>query len=173
MAAAFHDSGFGVVFARGMLRGHAWYGHSGGPALADVLLVPGARLAVIVLTNQQKLVPNLAARIASEWLPPAVTIPIADPTPALTIALRAVAECMQHGAPADEALFAKPAELVPVIREWGPIQFAAIPPLDGFTLVAAEATRRRYHATYGRVTGTWTFVLDATGKIVDLDFAVE
>lgn len=173
MAAAFHDGGFGVVFARGMLRGHAWYGHSGGPALADVLVVPGARLAVIVLTNQQKLVPNLAARIASEWLPPPVMIPIADPSPALTSALRAVAERVQRGTLADEALLAKPAELVPTLREWGPIQFAAIPPLDGFTLVAAEPTRRRYHATYGRVTGTWTFVFDATGKVVDLDFAIE
>ena len=39
-------------------------GHSGGPALADILRYPDHKLTVIVLCNQQNLLPHLAAGIA-------------------------------------------------------------------------------------------------------------
>jgi CubicO group peptidase (beta-lactamase class C family) len=51
------------------VRGHAAVGHSGGPALADVLYVPSQRVGVIVLTNQRTLYPNLARTIAARYVP--------------------------------------------------------------------------------------------------------
>ena len=47
-------------------------GHSGGPALADVAVYPDQDLAVVVLTNQRKLFPNLAQGVARLYLPPTI-----------------------------------------------------------------------------------------------------
>ena len=59
-------------------------GHSGGPALADVLRVPDAKLTVIVLANAQSMYPYLAAGVAQRLLPPdtaPATAAVPDPGP--------------------------------------------------------------------------------------------
>ena len=183
MAAGFRigeqDTGFGVVFSVGELRGRRWFGHSGGPALADVLRLPDEQLTVIVLANQQRLYPNLAARIASELLPPAAPPPAgADADPAGSARLRQVAEQMQTGA-LDDAAFtsALRAEVVPMLREWGPLQLASLPALDRFVLASERRSDRgrvrTYRAGYGKTNGRWTFTLDDQGRIADLDFAID
>lgn len=165
------DGGFGVVFALGTLRGHPTYGHSGGPALADILVVPAARLAVIVLTNQQTLVANLAERIAGEYLQvPAPPPAVADAAPALTTALRSLAEQTRTGTVASPAL---DPDLVTALNRFGPLQLATVPGLTAFTFVGATPTKRSYYATYGAIPVRWTFTLDADQRVVDLDATFE
>jgi CubicO group peptidase (beta-lactamase class C family) len=49
---------FGVGWAVGRYHGRRTVGHSGGPALADILRFPDDKLTIIVLANQQKCTPT-------------------------------------------------------------------------------------------------------------------
>ena len=62
-------------------------GHTGGPALADVMFVPSEGLTVIALTNQRRFYPLLSHAIADLTLPPAPAVPpIHDDRPERTAA---------------------------------------------------------------------------------------
>ncbi|MET3526922.1 serine hydrolase domain-containing protein [Phenylobacterium koreense] len=54
---------FALGWIPGEVLGRATVGHSGGPALADVLLAPGERLSVIVLCNQFAMPPQIAREV--------------------------------------------------------------------------------------------------------------
>lgn len=58
------ESGFGVCWVVERYRDRRTVGHSGGPALADILRFPDEKLTVIVLTNQRHLNPTLAKGVA-------------------------------------------------------------------------------------------------------------
>ena len=55
---------FGVGWIVDEHRGDKVTGHSGGPALADIVRFPDKKLTIIVLTNQQNLRPYLAMGVA-------------------------------------------------------------------------------------------------------------
>ncbi|MDI3281931.1 serine hydrolase domain-containing protein [Polyangium sp. 15x6] len=173
---------FGVAFGVSRLRGHTTLGHSGGGALADVLRIPDQKLSVIVLTNEQRLLPLLAPNIASLYMPPwpAVSEPgIPDADPALTATHRGVVEGLMQGTldPAVFALLAKEL-LLPVLRSFGTPGNALLPPLRKLVLLedhkVGEPGKRVYRAIYGKDTSLrWTFGLDAEGKILDLSYEWE
>ncbi|HEX8699572.1 MAG TPA: serine hydrolase domain-containing protein [Myxococcaceae bacterium] len=170
--------GFGVAFAVSKLRGLPTFGHSGGGALGDVLRIPEQKLTVIVLTNKQGLLPVLAPRIASLYLPPlpGLDVPgLPDPEPALTATLRGVAEGVMSGT-LDAAAFAPSAqqELVPVLRSFGTPGSALYPPIRRVVLLEdrkdGEQRRRTLRVVYGEdLSMKWTFTLDAAGKILDVN----
>lgn len=72
---------FGIGWIARTHQGVAVAGHSGGPALADVLYFPARNSAVIVLQNQHKLFPWLAGGLADRLFPPpaAKAVPGVDP----------------------------------------------------------------------------------------------
>ncbi len=171
--------GFGVAFALSRLRGLPTFGHSGGGSLGDVLRIPEKKLTVILLTNKQGLLPVLAPRIASLYLPPLPGLDepgIPDTEPALTATLRGVAEGVMNGS-LDAAAFAPSAqqELVPVLRRFGTPGSALYPPIRKVVLLEdrkdGEARKRHLRVVYGEdLSVKWTFTLDAAGKILDLNF---
>ena len=165
----FGEGGFGVVFTTRELRGRRAIGHSGGPALADVVRFPAERLTVIVLSNQQKLAPNLAPILAGRYLPP--TSPpagVADDAPDVTARLRGVMARYGSGVVPTDA-FAD-GKLLPILREWGPLQLGLVGPLDRVIFLGAEdGGVRRYLAIHGEVWVAWRFVVDGARKITDLD----
>jgi CubicO group peptidase (beta-lactamase class C family) len=55
-----NNSPFGVGWIVDQHKGEKATGHSGGPALSDIVRLPGRKLTVIVLTNQMELRPFLA-----------------------------------------------------------------------------------------------------------------
>jgi len=170
------DAGWGVVFSTGTLRGHRTYGHSGGPALADIVRVPDKRLTVIVLANQQRLHPMLAGLIAGMRLPAARPRPVRDAQPALSRTLRGVVDQLGTGKLAEAPFAARVrGDLVPALRDWGPVMVAPLPPVDRFVLVDDRRDRahriRRYRATHGPLATAWTFMLDPAGAIVELEIA--
>jgi len=57
------DSHFGVGWIVDKFNGEKVTGHSGGPALADVVRLPDRKVTVIVLTNQVELRPFLAMKV--------------------------------------------------------------------------------------------------------------
>ena len=134
-----------MAFAAGKLRGLPTFGHSGGGSLADVLRVPDQKLSVIVLTNEQGLLPVLSPNIASLHLPPRAALGeagIADADPALTAVLGGVVEGLMNGT-LDAAAFAPRAqqELLPVLRKFGTPESALFPPRR--RMISARGPRRR------------------------------
>ncbi len=176
------EGGFGVAFSLGMLRGLPTFGHSGGGALGHVLRVPDRKLTVIVLTNEQGLLPALAPNIVSRYLPPlpALEAPgIPDAEPALSATLRGVVVGLMNGT-LEAAAFAPRAqqELLPVLRTLGTPESALYPSLQRMTLLEehreGEGRKRTYRAVYGQdVSMKWSFTLDAAGRVLELDFAWE
>lgn len=82
--------GFGVGWTARTFRTQAIAGHSGGPALADIVRFPQSERTVIVLTNQFRFYPLLAEAVAGLSMPPAAPAkPIADVAPAITDTLKA------------------------------------------------------------------------------------
>lgn len=168
------SAGFGVVFTADTQRGRRRYGHSGGPALGDVLRFPDDKLTVIVLANQQRLNPNFAATIAGMQLPAARERPLRDARPALSKRLREIADAYRSGA-FDPASFAAAtrAELVAALREWGPVIAGTWPAIERWTLVdertVGKQRARVYRAHHGSVPVRWTFTLDAAELVVDVD----
>ncbi|WP_257452970.1 serine hydrolase domain-containing protein [Archangium lipolyticum] len=171
--------GFGVAFTLGKLRGSSAFGHAGGGSLADVLRVPERKLTVIVLTNEQGLLPLLAPNVASLYMPPLPALDepgITDAEPALTAVLRGAVEGLLNGT-LDDAAFAPRAqqELLPMLRGFGTPENALLPPLGRMVLLEerrdGESRKRIYRAVYGKdVSLKWTFNLDATGKILELEY---
>ena len=174
--------GFGVAFTLGKLRGLPTFGHAGGGSLADVPRVPEKNLTVIVLTNEQGLLPLLAPNIASLYLPPLPTLDapgIPDAEPALSAVLRGVVEGLLTGT-LDDAAFAPRAqrELLPILRSFGTPESALQPPLRRMILLEdqreGEPRKRIYRAVYGQdVSQTWTFSLDTEGRILELEYEWE
>lgn len=62
------DSPFGVGWIVAEHNGEKATGHSGGPALADIVRLPGKKLTVIVLTNQVSLRPFLTMKVLDLYL---------------------------------------------------------------------------------------------------------
>lgn len=172
--------GFGVVFATSTLHGHAVYGHSGGPALGDVVRIPDEHLTVIVTANQQRALPDLAATIASVVLgaPPAATA-VADPDPTLTATHTGVIDGSIRGDVPDEPFSVDGRrELVPEVREWGPIQAAPWPPRTALAFAGEHAgvagRVREYVSWHGAaVRVRWKLTLDAAGAITGIEAHVD
>lgn len=187
--------GFGVAFAVGAQRGLVRYGHSGGPALADVVRLPAQKLTVIALVNQHRLHPVLAGTIAGMVLAMATATSggvswagkakaataIRDAHPAWSERLREVVAGLA-AAPLDEQALAPPHRegLGKMLRDWGPVIAGMWPALERWALVEERAVKeasakegakwaRVYRAQHGAIAVRWKLTLDEAGRLVDLD----
>ena len=171
------DNSFGIGWVLKTYHGRITVGHSGGPALADILRFRDEKLTIVVLTNQQRLFPRLAEGVADFFIPvPPLrqTRGIEDNDEKLTLMLRSVLlDAAQGKVNAD--LFDSEAQtrLVPAFRDFGPVFFSSLDPVQSFVLVeqSAEGERRirRYRALYGKQQIIWTFVLSKEGKIISME----
>ena len=171
------DNSFGIGWVIKAYHGKKTVGHSGGPALADILRFPDEELTIIVLTNQQRLFPRLAEGVADLFIPapPIREIRgIADTDAKLTLILwEVLLDAAQGKVNAD--LFNSEAQksLVPAFRDFGPVFFSSLDPLQSFVLIeqSAEGERRirRYRALFGKKPIIWTFVLSKDGKIISME----
>jgi CubicO group peptidase (beta-lactamase class C family) len=168
---------FGIGWVVGLYGGRRTVGHSGGPALSDLLRFPEDKLTIVVLTNAQRLYPHLAQGVADFYYPPkppAAAKGIADADRSLTAALKRL---LLEGAEGkfDENLFAPPARanLLPAMREFGTPYLSSLGPLRSFVLIEegkeGDALKRRYQAIFGTKAVVWTFTLDGEGKIVSME----
>jgi CubicO group peptidase (beta-lactamase class C family) len=165
---------FGIGWVVGRRQGRRTVGHSGGPALADLLYFPDDGVAVAVLLNQQNMFPYLAEGIADILLPPGtLPPPIADSDPALTRRLRAVlASAGEGNVNADEIAEPARAQLVATLREQGPIVVGMLDPIEDLVLVEERREpgrwTRKYRVMFGRSARYWSFDITPEGKIASL-----
>lgn len=166
--------GFGVGWTTGRLRGAPVVGHSGGPALADVLRAEDRKLTVIVLTNQQRLYPLLAPAVMALYLPAGEPPPaIADTRPTLTTRVRQVLASAADGQ-FDAANFTATGaeEMAPFFTELRQLMLGAVGPVRSVELVAEKANSaglaRKYRIGFEDHLTYWMLETDVSGRIASL-----
>lgn len=170
-------AGFGVAWSVGTLAGRPCAGHSGGPALSDVLYFPNERLGIIVLTNQQRLIPSLARALAARLLALEAEPrknPTMDSDPALTRRHRALVEALGRGQADLSAFSGEALAGLPEGAPWLELQLRPYGPLThlGFQGERTEGGRRvrSYRAVHASgVVVAWTLSLDAEGRVADFE----
>lgn len=165
---------FAVGWVVGRHQGRTTVGHSGGPALADLVYFPDEKLAVVVLLNQQRMFPYLALGIADLILPPGRVPPaLPDTDPALTARHRALLAGAAEGrVDAEPIAEASRSALVATLKEMGPIVLGMFDPISGMELVEerkqAGRWTRKYRVSFGRAARYWQFELAPDGRITGL-----
>ncbi len=151
------EGAFGVGWTSERYRGLRTVGHTGGPALADVLYIPEEGLTVVVLTNQRRFYPLLSHAVADQRLPPAPPVRvIADDRPEMTARLRRALETAAAGA-LDTTLFtdaARPGQ-AGFYGDFGQAMLQAVGPIQAIDLLDERAqdgggSRRLYRVAFQR-----------------------
>jgi CubicO group peptidase (beta-lactamase class C family) len=168
------SNSYGIGWVIKNYNGRRTVGHSGGPALSDVLRFPEEKLTIAVFTNGQRLYPYLAQGVADFFVPPpAVKLMkgIEDNDPRMTQMLKQfLADAAQDKV--DEALFSADAQktFVPAFKAFGLPFFKSVDALQSFTLLEhkddANGISRRYQAIHGKKSVLWSFRLTKEGKII-------
>jgi CubicO group peptidase (beta-lactamase class C family) len=166
--------GFGIGWTTRRYRGTTVVGHSGGPALADILRVDGRPLTIVVLCNQQRYYPLLAEAIADLYLPSAPRPPsIVDTTPALTALLRTTLHDAATGrldANVFERANANPS--AGFLGDFGRALLDAVGPVGTIDLLAdrrdGERRVRTHRVSFAHKTMTWRLETNAAGRIETL-----
>jgi len=165
---------FGVGWVAKRYNGTEVVGHSGGPALADVLRVEDRKLTIIALSNQQRFFPLFAESIADFYLPvPAAPRAIRDRQPQLT---KLFSETLQAAAAGklDKQKFGPEGQRDPYgfMSDFGQAMLVAVGTAQNVSLIREERNRglltRRYAVEFQRKRTYWQFAVDAQGKIEDL-----
>jgi CubicO group peptidase (beta-lactamase class C family) len=164
---------FATGWALSTYRGKRTVGHSGGPALADVLRFPDEKLTIVVLCNQQRMFPYLAQGIADLYVePPAIDDKgIEDADPTITAELSGLLRDFGKGN-FEASRFTPEAQrnFLPTLNDYAVSFFRSLKPLRSLTLLETrqdgENLFRRYRAMYGDKPVHWMFVLDRDRKIV-------
>jgi CubicO group peptidase (beta-lactamase class C family) len=162
---------FGIGWTARRYRGTTVVGHSGGPALADILRVDARQLTIAVLCNQQRYYPLLAEAIADLHLGPAPAIAsIEDAAPVVTALLRKTLRDAARGrldAQHFERAAANPS--FGFLSGIGQALFDAVGPARGIDLLAdrrADGRRvRSYRVSFAHKTMTWRFETTDAGRI--------
>ena len=166
------SASFSMGWVVGSYRGQRTVGRSGGPALADILRFPDARLTVIVLANQQRLYPWLAQGIADRLITFKTTEAegIEDRDPETTRHLENVLQAAATGK-ADAAWFTPEAQerFLPAINNFLPLFFNGLEPVKSFVpierKIEGDEVMLVYRAVYGTKPIRWTFNLTHPGKL--------
>lgn len=168
---------FGVGWTVGTVGGRTCVGHSGGPALADILYFPAERLGLVVLTNQQRLHPSLARGLAARLLPPGplgmAAVP-PDPAPALTARHRALVADLMAGKPDRGAYAGEAASALGDSLPWLESQVGCYPPpLERFQFLGSRTegvrTIRDYRAHHGGAAALGGRLILESGRVVDYE----
>ena len=171
--------GFAIGWTVSTFRGEREVGHSGGPALSDVVYYPARKLAVVVLTNQRTLVPNLAHAIASQYLPAPSFInepSIADEAPDLNARLIVAVNDLADGKAGPARFAGKAREELADLNAVMPLQLGGLPPMTRLVLLSDSPDHRRrvYRAVYGKDQSLrWTVSFDQDRRITDIASAEE
>lgn len=170
------DGGFGVGWTFDRYNGMATVGHTGGPALADVMYVPSKGLTVIALTNQRRFYPLLSHAIADLELPapPPEAAAMDDARPAQTTALRATLEAAAEGR-LDPAAFTEQdrAGAVGFYGDFGQAMLTAVGPIRTITLETERTLpdgqlRRVYRIAFERRMIRFVVRTDAAGLFAEI-----
>ena len=170
-------STFGIGWVVGTYRGHAWMGHSGGPAFSDMMYFPEDHLAIVVLTNQQKLYPQLASLIADRLLPNPVDSSagdLPDDAPVLTARAHRLLDGMATGN-IDPTLLSpsQRGDYLDDLKDFAPGWLGPLGSVTRMALVSDHSTgknhARRYRLFFGNHPQPVVFNFDNDGLILSLN----
>lgn len=169
------EGAFGVGWTFERYRGLQTVGHTGGPALADVMYVPERGLTVVALTNQRRFYPLLSHAIADLVLPASEQAePIADDRPERTEGLRRTLEAAALGA-LDAAVFTDTARegLMGFYGDFGQAMLIAVGPVKTVQLVSERSLedgklRRLYRVDFERRALEFVVRTDADGRFEEI-----
>jgi CubicO group peptidase (beta-lactamase class C family) len=163
-------SGFGVGWVARKHRGVPVVGHSGGPALSDILRVEDRQLTVIALTNQQVFFPLIAEQIADTMLPAQPPEPaVADDQPALTANVRRAFVSAGKGAVDSQAFAVEGKRASAALADpFNRAMIEGMGPLREVTFLGSSGGERRLRAAFSRKDMVWLATGDAQGRIVRL-----
>jgi CubicO group peptidase (beta-lactamase class C family) len=170
-------NGFGVGWILDTYNGRKTAGHSGGPALGDILRFPEEKLTIIVLSNEQRLYPYLAKGITDFYFPPPPVRQVKgidDTNTDLTgIVKKFLAEGMRDRL--DPLLFSAEAQkdFIPDYYKFGLPFFGSLAPLGSLVLLenkeSEDVISRRYRSIHGTKAAIWIFKFNKDKKIISLD----
>lgn len=165
---------FAIGWTAKRYRGTPVAGHSGGPALADVLRASDHGLTVVVLTNQQRLYPLLAESVADLYLPAAPERQaLSDAHPLITENMEGLMKEAASGA-VDPGRLSEQGQraLAPMLQDLGPVLFGMVGPLVGSALIEDAASGsgrlRRYLVSFQNKEMLWQVRTDAQGRVEEL-----
>lgn len=170
------NGGFGVGWTFDRYNGMDTVGHTGGPALADVMHVPAQRLTVIALTNQRRFYPLLSHAIADLELPapPPEATAMTDGQPALTASLRAALDAAAEGR-LDPAVFTEADRpgAVGFYSDFGQAMLTAVGPIQTLSLETERTLpngqlRRVYRIAFERRMIRFVVRTDAAGLFAEI-----
>lgn len=166
--------GFGVGWTTRTYRGAPIVGHSGGPALADVVRSEDRKLTIIVLTNQHRFYPLLAESVADLYLPAGPRAKtVADKRPTLTAKVRTILSTAATDK-VDAGLFTETGarEMLPFFGELRGTLLTAVGPLTSVELIGDKAAdgkiTRKYRASFEGRELYWRLVAMPDGKVQEL-----
>lgn len=163
-------SGFGVGWVAREYRGIPIVGHSGGPALADIIRIEDRQLTVIVLTNQQIFYPLIAEAVLDATIPaPAAETPLVDDRPLLAARLKRAIEASAAGDDAADEFATTGTSSRDALRS--PFTRAMLRGIGSLQRIdyLGEALRgRRYRLVFARKTMVWVATGDGDGRIIAL-----
>lgn len=166
---------FGVGWTTGVYRGEPVVGHTGGPALADVLHVPSRDLTIVALTNQRRFFALLSQSIADLKLPaipPRATIP--DPSPQLTAKVRSALADAAAGRLDTRAFDVDRAQdTVDFLKDFGQALLVAVGLVQSVELLSDRAladgvVRRSYRIGFERRQMIWIVRALPDGRLLEL-----
>jgi CubicO group peptidase (beta-lactamase class C family) len=164
---------FAIGWTASAYRGEKVYGHSGGPALADILYVPGRDLTIIALGNQRHFFPLLAQAIAdTQWPAPAPRRAIRDRHPALTAKLRATLTRAGAGAPDSASFNAAGSGSLDFLSHFGGALLTAVGPIQAIEPLSDASvggeTRHSYRIRFEARDMIWVAKTDRSGLFTEL-----
>jgi len=163
-------SGFGVGWVARNYRGIAVVGHSGGPALADIIRIEDRQLTVIVLTNQQIFYPLIAEAVLDTMVPTsAAETPLMDDRPLLVARLKRAIDASAAGDDAADEFATAGASSRDALRSpFTRAMLRGIGALQSVDYLGEAPGGRRYRLTFTRKTMIWVATGDSDGRIIAL-----
>ena len=163
-------SGFGVGWVARAYRGLPVVGHSGGPALADIVRIEDRQLTVIALTNQQIFYPLIAEAVLDTMIPaPAAETPLVDDRPLLAARLKHAIEASAAGKDAFDEFATTGTSSSDALRSpFTRAMLRGVGPLQRIDYLGEAPRGRRYRLTFARKTMVWLATGDDDGRIIAL-----
>ncbi|WEK00814.1 MAG: serine hydrolase [Candidatus Sphingomonas phytovorans] len=164
---------FAIGWTASVYRGEPVYGHSGGPALADIMYVPRRDMTIVALGNQRRFFPLLAQSIADTRLPaPLPRRAIRDRNPALTRTVRSVLTQAGGGAPEAASFNAEGAGARDFLSHFGGALLTAVGPIQSIEALSEAIlgtdVRRSYRIRFESRDMVWVARTDRGGLIAEL-----
>jgi hypothetical protein len=158
-------------------RGRRKVGTAAVPRSPTSAVYPEQDLAVVVLTNQRKLFPNLAQGVARLYLPATKFVgapAIADTRPELTARLSAVIRRSRWARREPMTLRRRCAPTVPEIAEWLQLRVGGLPAMTGLELLSEESANGPIALAMAKTrTVLWDFTWTQTALIEEVDIRDE